>query len=294
MTGIDPDALECRRRWAAEQLGLAPDASTGDIRQCWLRRLGDEAFVPSAELRWRWQSCCSAGPAAAGRSVSMRLPCARNKSDSAARWKPLPRTSGTLNPATAGSTGRHCWPRVPRSPAFRHGCAFWRPASVPCPCRLPARLTSACSSWPTRCAAFSSSVQSLCAGLARLSWRAPPATARTGKPRPAGSGTPAPLWPPWVATCSTRSAPHCRSPKLPGMPRPKRRLPKSRRTLAQAAHLAWRYFCRANSRRYHLAFEGRSAPRFVSRAFFSGQPDAGSLAGNERQQKESAARVGTG
>jgi hypothetical protein len=52
MTGIDPDRLERRLRWAAEQLGLSPHASADEVRAAWLRRLPEEDFVPSSELRW--------------------------------------------------------------------------------------------------------------------------------------------------------------------------------------------------------------------------------------------------
>lgn len=52
MTGIDPERLERRQRWAAEQLGLRPDASLDEVRAAWLRRLPAEEFVPSSELRW--------------------------------------------------------------------------------------------------------------------------------------------------------------------------------------------------------------------------------------------------
>lgn len=52
MTGIDPERLERRLRWAAEQLELSPDASLDEVRAAWLRRLPAEDFVPSSELRW--------------------------------------------------------------------------------------------------------------------------------------------------------------------------------------------------------------------------------------------------
>jgi hypothetical protein len=52
MTGIDPDRLERRLRWAAEQLGLSPHASLEAVRAAWLRRLPAEEFVPSSELSW--------------------------------------------------------------------------------------------------------------------------------------------------------------------------------------------------------------------------------------------------
>jgi hypothetical protein len=52
MTGIDPERLERRLRWAAEQLGLSPEASLDEVRAAWLRRLPQEDFVPSSELRW--------------------------------------------------------------------------------------------------------------------------------------------------------------------------------------------------------------------------------------------------
>lgn len=52
MTGIDPERLERRLRWAAEQLGLRPDASPEEVRAAWLRRLPAEDFVPSSELCW--------------------------------------------------------------------------------------------------------------------------------------------------------------------------------------------------------------------------------------------------
>lgn len=52
MTGTDPERLERRLRWAAEQLGLSPDASLDEVRAAWLRRLPAEEFVPSSELRW--------------------------------------------------------------------------------------------------------------------------------------------------------------------------------------------------------------------------------------------------
>lgn len=52
MTGIDPDRLQRRLRWAAEQLGLSPHASADEVRAAWLRRLPEEDFVPSSELRW--------------------------------------------------------------------------------------------------------------------------------------------------------------------------------------------------------------------------------------------------
>src|SRR5215472_17203152 len=51
MTGIDPERLERRLRWAAEQLELSPDASPEDVRAAWLRRLPEEDFVPRAELQ---------------------------------------------------------------------------------------------------------------------------------------------------------------------------------------------------------------------------------------------------
>ena len=52
MTGIDPERLDRRLRWAAEQLGLSPNASLDEVRAAWLRRLPEEDFVPSSELRW--------------------------------------------------------------------------------------------------------------------------------------------------------------------------------------------------------------------------------------------------
>ncbi|HEY7424971.1 MAG TPA: hypothetical protein VH682_12140 [Gemmataceae bacterium] len=52
MTGIDPDRLERRLRWAAEQLGLSPSASPAEVRAAWLKRLPEEDFVPSCELSW--------------------------------------------------------------------------------------------------------------------------------------------------------------------------------------------------------------------------------------------------
>jgi hypothetical protein len=52
MTGTDPERLERRLRWAAEQLGLSPDASPEEVRAAWLRRLPHEDFVPPTEQRW--------------------------------------------------------------------------------------------------------------------------------------------------------------------------------------------------------------------------------------------------
>lgn len=52
MTGTDPELRQRRLRWAAEQLGLKPDASLDEVRAAWLRRLPAEDFVPSSELRW--------------------------------------------------------------------------------------------------------------------------------------------------------------------------------------------------------------------------------------------------
>lgn len=52
MTGIDPERLERRLRWAAEQLGLSPHASSEEARAAWLRRLPEDDFVPSSESRW--------------------------------------------------------------------------------------------------------------------------------------------------------------------------------------------------------------------------------------------------
>lgn len=52
MTGIDPEQLERRRRWAAAQLGLEPGATPEEARAVWLRLLPEEEFVPSSEARW--------------------------------------------------------------------------------------------------------------------------------------------------------------------------------------------------------------------------------------------------
>ena len=52
MTGIDPERLERRLRWAAEQLGLSPHASPEEVRAAWLRRLPEDDFVPSSESHW--------------------------------------------------------------------------------------------------------------------------------------------------------------------------------------------------------------------------------------------------
>jgi hypothetical protein len=52
MTGIDPDRLPRRLRWAAEQLGLEADASPEEVRAAWLRLLPEEDFVPLSEWRW--------------------------------------------------------------------------------------------------------------------------------------------------------------------------------------------------------------------------------------------------
>lgn len=52
MTGIDPERLVRRWRWAAKQLGLSPQATAEEVRAAWLRRLPEEDFVPSSEARW--------------------------------------------------------------------------------------------------------------------------------------------------------------------------------------------------------------------------------------------------
>ncbi len=52
MTGIDPDRLRRRLRWAAGQLEVAADASADDVRAAWLRRLEEDDFVPPDEARW--------------------------------------------------------------------------------------------------------------------------------------------------------------------------------------------------------------------------------------------------
>lgn len=52
MTGIDRERLERRLRWAAEQLGLNPQATPKEVRAAWLRRLPEKEFVPPTEARW--------------------------------------------------------------------------------------------------------------------------------------------------------------------------------------------------------------------------------------------------
>lgn len=51
MTGIDPNRLQRRLRWAAEQLEVSPDASPDEVRAAWLRRLAEDDFVPSSDSR---------------------------------------------------------------------------------------------------------------------------------------------------------------------------------------------------------------------------------------------------
>jgi hypothetical protein len=51
MTGTDPETLQRRLRWAAEQLELDPAASPSEVRAAWLRLLAEEGFVPPSEWR---------------------------------------------------------------------------------------------------------------------------------------------------------------------------------------------------------------------------------------------------
>ena len=51
--GSDFDGQVCQPlRWAAEQLGLEPDATPEEVRAAWLRLLPDEDFVPLSEWHW--------------------------------------------------------------------------------------------------------------------------------------------------------------------------------------------------------------------------------------------------
>jgi hypothetical protein len=62
MTGTDPEREARRRRWAAAQLGVAPDASPEEARSAFLRRLPEEDFVPPAAWAWAVRVLCGDRP----------------------------------------------------------------------------------------------------------------------------------------------------------------------------------------------------------------------------------------
>ena len=64
MTGTDPDPRDGRRRRAAGQLGLAPDAGPAEVRAAFLRLLERAGFAPPARDRRAWRLLSeAAGPA---------------------------------------------------------------------------------------------------------------------------------------------------------------------------------------------------------------------------------------